>query len=60
MKRLNHIIETLEREKKQIQRDNERLIIQIDTCDHMINQYNEKLKENDEKIKSIEHVLYML
>lgn len=60
MKHLIHIVETLEKEKKQLIKDNDRLMLQIDTCDKMINGYNKKLKENDEKIRSIEDVLLML
>lgn len=60
MMRLNHIVQTLENEKKELMNDNNRLMIQIDTCDQMINTYNKKLHENDEKIRSIEHVLFRL
>lgn len=57
---VSHIVETLEKEKKQLIKDNDRLMIQIDTCDNMINGYNKKLKDNDEKIRSIENVILML
>jgi len=60
MKQLNHIVETLEKEIKTIEKDNNRLMIQIDTCDKMINGYNQQLKENDEKIRSIKYVLLNL
>lgn len=60
MKQLTFIISELEKEKEKLVKDNVRLLKQIETCDQMINFYNEKIKENDEKIKSIEYILLML
>lgn len=60
MKQLTFVINELEKEKEKLIKDNVRLLKQIETCDQMINFYNEKIKENDEKIKSIEYILLML
>lgn len=60
MKQLTFVINELEKEKEKLVKDNVRLLKQIETCDQMINFYNEKIKENDEKIKSIEYILLML
>ena len=54
------VIETLEKELDRLKKDNDRLSIQVETCEDMIHNYNLKITDNDEKIDSIKYVLEML
>lgn len=56
----SQVIKSLETELDRIKKDNDRLIIQVETCEDMIHNYNLKIKDNDEKIESINYVLEML
>ena len=54
------VINSLEKELERIKKDNERLSIQVETCEDMIHNYNLKIKDNDENIETINYVLSML
>lgn len=54
------VIESLEKELTNLTKDQERISIQIETCEDMIHNYKIKQNDNDEKINSIKYVLSML
>lgn len=56
-KKWDRIIESLKKDLDKINKDNERLEIQIKTCEYMINNYKLKMKENNEAIDSIYDII---
>ena len=56
-KKWDRIIESLNKDLDKINKDNERLEIQIKTCEDMINNYKLKMKENNENIDSIYDII---
>lgn len=57
---LSHVVKSLEKELEILKKDNDRLSIQVETCEDMIHNYNLKVTDNNEKIDSIKYVLEML
>ena len=56
-KKWDIIIESLKKDLDKINKDNERLEIQIKTCEYMIHNYKLKMKENNEAIDSIYDII---
>lgn len=54
------VINTLEKELSYLKKNNERLSIQVETCNDMLHNYKLKMKDNNEKIHSIKYILSML
>jgi len=54
------IMNTLINEKRKINSDNRRLLIQVETCEKMIMDYKEKIETNNENIDSINDLLNTL
>jgi len=52
-----YIINSIKSDKKKLQRDNERLQIQIDTSNYMIKRCTDKMNQNNEAIDSINEII---
>ena len=54
---MESLIESLKKDLDKFNKDNERLEIQITTCEDMIHNYKLKMKENNEAIDSIYDII---
>lgn len=52
-----HIIKVLKNERDQLLKENERLLLQIETVEDMAHNYKLQVNENNEKIQQVERII---
>jgi len=52
-----HVIKVLKNERDQLLKENERLLLQIETAEDMAHNYRLQLTKNENKIEQMEHII---